>query len=588
MPSGDKLLLTATPLQNSLLELFGLVSFIDEHAFGDLKSFREQFSELNAGAQVSSIEGATGADLPSHAAPAGDGLHPLHEAPALVEEFTPDEAEDSLYNLGLGILAARQSSGASRQPALAHDARPAQAPRLLDVRHRRRAGHRWPSASKAAGRSRPDSRSSRSSTRTTRRWTKRPRNGRTTMPEPLRPRRPRALEREIAELRRVRATSQPPSSRTPKGARFLKALEVGFAKAREFGRRKGNHLHGVPADPVLLLRVLADSPLRNVSCCSTAPIPTNGQGDLRRMAGAPRGTDRVTGSKTADMRSALVDYFRDQGQIMIATEAGAEGHQSSVLLAGRQLRPAVEPAADRAAYRSLPPLRPEARRRRRQFPEPQERGGPARLSASCRRSSSSSKACSARATKCSAPSSRASISRSGSLASTSNAGKPTRSRRPSSSCSRSSTSRSIEAMTQARQKLLENFDDEVREKLKIRNEDTNLHLNHFEQQLMKLADMNWMGLRSSSTRRHSGLTLCRIGLMAQPVPTGLYELPRRTGEAHFFRVNHPLGEAIIQRARSRELRWQKLSSTTRSHEGGFRRRAAGRKIGLAGGLVLVG
>src|SRR5437867_12004710 len=41
------LLLTATPLQNSLLELFGLVSFIDEHAFGDLKSFREQFASLN-------------------------------------------------------------------------------------------------------------------------------------------------------------------------------------------------------------------------------------------------------------------------------------------------------------------------------------------------------------------------------------------------------------------------------------------------------------------------------------------------------------------------------------------------------------
>jgi superfamily II DNA/RNA helicase len=36
-------------------------------------------------------------------------------------------------------------------------------------------------------------------------------------------------------------------------------------------------------------------------------------------------TERVTGSRSADMRSALVDYFRDQGQIMIATEAGAEG-----------------------------------------------------------------------------------------------------------------------------------------------------------------------------------------------------------------------------------------------------------------------
>jgi len=38
-----KLLLTATPLQNYLQELYGLVSFIDPHVFGDLKSFRDQF-----------------------------------------------------------------------------------------------------------------------------------------------------------------------------------------------------------------------------------------------------------------------------------------------------------------------------------------------------------------------------------------------------------------------------------------------------------------------------------------------------------------------------------------------------------------
>src|SRR5262249_36950503 len=43
----NKLLLTATPLQNSLLELFGLVSFIDERTFGDLKSFREHFSHVD-------------------------------------------------------------------------------------------------------------------------------------------------------------------------------------------------------------------------------------------------------------------------------------------------------------------------------------------------------------------------------------------------------------------------------------------------------------------------------------------------------------------------------------------------------------
>ncbi|MFN6340389.1 MAG: SNF2-related protein [Cyanobacteriota bacterium] len=39
----SKVMLTATPLQNSLMELYGLVSFIDPHIFGDQVSFREQF-----------------------------------------------------------------------------------------------------------------------------------------------------------------------------------------------------------------------------------------------------------------------------------------------------------------------------------------------------------------------------------------------------------------------------------------------------------------------------------------------------------------------------------------------------------------
>ncbi|MGH4051269.1 MAG: SNF2-related protein [Clostridium sp.] len=38
-----KLLLTATPLQNNLMELYGLVSIIDDKVFGDVKTFREQF-----------------------------------------------------------------------------------------------------------------------------------------------------------------------------------------------------------------------------------------------------------------------------------------------------------------------------------------------------------------------------------------------------------------------------------------------------------------------------------------------------------------------------------------------------------------
>lgn len=40
-----KVLLTATPLQNSILELYGLVSIVDSFVFGDLKSFKSQFGK---------------------------------------------------------------------------------------------------------------------------------------------------------------------------------------------------------------------------------------------------------------------------------------------------------------------------------------------------------------------------------------------------------------------------------------------------------------------------------------------------------------------------------------------------------------
>src|SRR5205823_11594520 len=75
-----------------------------------------------------------------------------------------------------------------------------------------------------------------------------------------------------------------------------------------------------------LVRVLANSPW------SEGIVLFNGSNTDQRSrqiyAGwleQHQGTDRISGSKTADMRSALVDYFREEGRIMIATEAGAEG-----------------------------------------------------------------------------------------------------------------------------------------------------------------------------------------------------------------------------------------------------------------------
>lgn len=48
-----KLLLTATPLQNSLLELYGISTLIDEHLFGDINAFRSQY--ISAGGDLDGL-----------------------------------------------------------------------------------------------------------------------------------------------------------------------------------------------------------------------------------------------------------------------------------------------------------------------------------------------------------------------------------------------------------------------------------------------------------------------------------------------------------------------------------------------------
>ncbi len=51
-----KILLTATPLQNSLLELFGLTLFIDSQIFGDKKSFRDRFAHITNKDQLDDLK----------------------------------------------------------------------------------------------------------------------------------------------------------------------------------------------------------------------------------------------------------------------------------------------------------------------------------------------------------------------------------------------------------------------------------------------------------------------------------------------------------------------------------------------------
>ena len=95
-----KLLLTATPLQNSLLELYGLISFIDEYTFGDLDSFKAQFSFIRDDKQnefsdlVSRLKTMCIRTLRRQVL---EYIKYTERLP-ITQEFTPTPAEQELYD----------------------------------------------------------------------------------------------------------------------------------------------------------------------------------------------------------------------------------------------------------------------------------------------------------------------------------------------------------------------------------------------------------------------------------------------------------------------------------------------------------
>ena len=124
-----------------------------------------------------------------------------------------------------------------------------------------------------------------------------------------------------------------------------------------------------------------------------------------------------------------------------------------------------------------------------------------------------------------------------------------------------------ESMTRTRQQLLENFDDEVREKLKLRDEASKAYLNRYERLLMQLTRHELGGhaefIGDSTFRLRSNPFSDDAG----GIELGLYELPRRTGDAHLYRLNHPLAEALLARAKGRELPAAEVTFAYGDHEG---------------------
>jgi len=322
-----KLLLTATPLQNSLLELFGLVSFIDEHTFGDLKSFREQFANLNQSQVFETLKARLKPICHRTLRRQVTAYIPYTKRLPLVEEFTPEESEDRLYRVVSEYLQRDnlQALPASQRSLMTLVLRKllasstfAIAGALTSISNRLKAKLRQQEPSESL--EEELDKDYEALDETAEEWAEEE------TPELLTEADRKAIEQEIADLDGF-AQLAASIDHNAKGKALLKALGIAFAKAQDLGAaQKAIIFTESRRTQSYLLRVLGESPFAEGIVLFNG---TNTDDRSKQIYAAwverHQGTDRISGSRTADLRSALVDYFREEGRIMIATEAGAEG-----------------------------------------------------------------------------------------------------------------------------------------------------------------------------------------------------------------------------------------------------------------------
>ncbi len=363
LKDAPKLLLTATPLQNSLLELYGLVSVVDDRIFGDLKSFKEQFANLHNKPTFDILKAR---------------LQPLCKRTLrrqvlpyvrytkrlpMVQPFTPSESEDRLYHLVSDYLRRDnlQALPNSQRSLMTLVLRKllasssfAIAGALDSISQRLRERLRQADGPNPIEEALEED--FEALDEMAEEW-----DEDDLPPERLTEADRKAIQQEIADLEGFRKLAVS-ITHNAKGQAMLTALRTAFGKAEELGAaQKAIIFTESRRTQDYLLRVLEDSPWKDhIVLFNGSNNDEKSKQIYQEWLQRHQGTDRATGSRSADMRSAIVDYFKDQGQIMIATEAGAEGInlQFCSLVVNYDLP--WNPPAHRAAHRSLSPLWPEA------------------------------------------------------------------------------------------------------------------------------------------------------------------------------------------------------------------------------------
>jgi hypothetical protein len=325
-----KLLLTATPLQNSLLELYGLSTFIDDHLFGDLNSFRSQYA--SAGSSITDLRQRLSGFCKRTLRNQVTEYIRYTERRSITRPFTPSDDEHALYEAVSGFLQREDSYAlptrqrhltalimrkllASSSLAIAATLDTLRT-RLVTLRDEKvRDDAEFTEGIIEAEEIEDDLLDE---------ILAEPEEAESESPPPIIDR--QKLREEIDILQRLATWARSIGTDT-KTKTLLAALDIGFEQMAVTGaarkavvftesRRTQEYLktfldqHGYRGKVVLF------------NGTNSGPEAT---AIYEHWVDKNRDTGRSSGSRAVDLRTALIEHFRDEGSILLATEAAAEG-----------------------------------------------------------------------------------------------------------------------------------------------------------------------------------------------------------------------------------------------------------------------
>jgi SNF2 family DNA or RNA helicase len=321
---SPKLLLTATPLQNSLMELYGLVSVIDSHIFGDSMTFRDQFVR-------SPDEAVRNTELKLRLNPICirtlrkqvTEYVPFTRRRPITQDFIPTDAEQELYEK---VSAYLQRDSLFALPA-------SQRQLITLILRKLLASSSFAIAKTLKSLIRRlenlqeqvellDEEDLEDIEDIVDEWQE-PDNGEI---EQLKAINPELLKDELDELKRY-ADLADGISYNAKGDALIPALKLALDHAESLGASRKAVIFTESRRTQLYLFDLLNSngyqgQLVTING-SNADLASKQIYDEWRAKNA--GTDRVSGSKPIDIKAAIVEYFKEKATVLIATEAAAEG-----------------------------------------------------------------------------------------------------------------------------------------------------------------------------------------------------------------------------------------------------------------------